>query len=96
MSRTVLQIPLDVSLRKDAEKQALAQGFSSLQEAVRVFLSKLANKMIGVEFESTVKLSAKAEKRYMKITEDFKKGRNVYRAKSVDDLMKQLHKGLLS
>ncbi len=38
-----------------------------------------------------VQLSPKAIKRYNKITEDFKKGKNVYTAKSVDDLMDQLH-----
>ena len=27
--KTVLQVPLNVDLRKEAEKQALAQGFSS-------------------------------------------------------------------
>ena len=40
--RTVLQVPLNIDLRKEAEKQALAQGFSSLQEIVRVFLKQLA------------------------------------------------------
>ena len=45
--KTVLQVPIDATLRKDAEKQALEQGFSSLQELVRVFLKQLALKRIN-------------------------------------------------
>lgn len=93
--RTVLQIPLDASLRKDAEKQALEQGFSSLQELVRVFLKQMAKGVAGITFEreEVVLLSPRAIKRYNKISEDFRKGKNVYSAKSVDDLMTQLHEG---
>ena len=72
MNRTLLQVPLSVDLRRDAEKQALQQGFSSLQEAVRIFLKKLAGKSIGITFEETVKLSPQTIKRYNKMSEDFK------------------------
>lgn len=91
--RTVLQVPLNIDLRNDAEKQALAQGFSSLQEAVRVFLKKLAQGTMGVIFkeEGVVHLSAKNARRYERMVEDFRKGKNVYTAKSVDDLMRHLH-----
>ena len=89
-TRAVLQVPVNSSLRKEAEKQALAQGFSSLQEAVRVFLKKLAQGAIGVTFEERVTLSSKAIKRYNKIIEEIKQGRNVFEAKSVDDLARQL------
>lgn len=91
--KTVLQVPLNIDLRKEAEKQALAQGFSSLQEAVRIFLKKLARGTIGITFEDeeSVQLSARAIKRYNNISEDFRKGKNVYSAKNVDDLMLQLH-----
>lgn len=37
------------TLRKEAEKQALAQGFSSLQEAVRFFLKKLAKGKVDIK-----------------------------------------------
>lgn len=91
MSKTVLQIPIDSTLRTEAEKAALAQGFSSLQESVRLFLRKLADGVVGVKFEETVRLSAKAEKRYNKILDDIESGKEkVYSAKNVDDLMKQL------
>ena len=95
MNRIVLQIPIDSAIRKDAEKQALGQGFSSLQEAVRVFLRKLAKGALGISFEETVQLSAKNARRYDKMAEDFRKGKNFYTAKNVDDLMKHLHEDSL-
>lgn len=96
MSRTVLQIPMSKELREEAEKEALQQGFSSLQEAIRIFLKKLASKTIGVTIEDTIRLSPRAIKRYSKIDEDLKKGRNIYKAKDIDDLMRQLHENPLS
>lgn len=87
---------MDAALRKEAEREALEQGFSSLQEAVRVFLKKLAHKAIGLRFEEpTIQLSQKAIKRYNLIDEDIKAGRNVYEARDVKDLMRQLHENPL-
>jgi|SRR3989344_3849549 len=91
MQRAVLQVPVDSQLKQQAEKAAASQGFSSLQEAVRLFLAKLAEKRIELTFQETIKLSPKAEKRYLEMTEDFEKGKNVYTAKNVEDLMKQLN-----
>ena len=91
MQKTVLQIPMNTQLKRDAENVAFAQGFSSLQEAVRLFLAKLAEKRIELTFQETVRLSPKAIKRYNKITRDIEAGRNVFVAKDVDDLMKQLN-----
>ena len=91
MSKTVLQVPIDSTLRNEAEKAALAQGFSSLQESVRLFLRKLADGVVGVRFEEEVRLSPAAEKRYNKILDDIESGKEkIYSAKNVDDLMKQL------
>lgn len=92
--RTVLQVPVDASLRKDAEKQALEQGFSSLQEAVRVFLKQLTKGVAGITFEreEAVQLSPRAIKRYDKMMRDIKSGKEkVYKAESVEDLMTQLN-----
>lgn len=92
MNRVVLQIPVSADLRKAAEAEAREQGFSSLQDAVRVFLKKLADKAIGLRFEEpTIQLSKAAIKRYNKITDDIEAGKNVYSAKNVSDLMRQLH-----
>lgn len=93
--RTVLQVPLDTSLRKDAEKQALEQGFSSLQEAVRIFLRKLAHGAMGITFErkETVQLSPRAIKKYDKMIEDIRSGRVKTKIfLDVPSLMKDLNK----
>jgi len=94
MQRTVLQIPLPKELKESAEKAAADYGFSSLQELLRVFMKKLATKKINLSFEEedTVQLSKKNEKRYLKALDDFKKGKNVYTAKNVDDFFEQLSK----
>lgn len=91
MQKVTLQVPMNQQLKIDAEKAALEQGFSSLQELVRVILSKYAQKKIEVNFEEVVKLSPKAEKRYLKATKDFEEGKNIYSASSVKELMKQLN-----
>lgn len=92
MSRTVLQIPLTKELKLGAEKAALDYGFSSLQEILRVLMKKLADKTLNFSFkeEPVVYLSKKNEKRYIKMTEDFKNDKNVYHAKDFDDFIKQL------
>lgn len=97
MNRTVLQVPVSADLRKAAEKEALDQGFSSLQEAVRVFMKKLADRAIGLRFEGpTIQLSEKAIRRYSRIDEDVRKGKNVYQARNVKDLMRKLRESPIS
>ena len=90
MDRTVLQIPMPKTLKIKAEKAALDLGFSSLQETLRVFMKKLASRVIDISFQEGVTLSPRAVKRYDKIIKDIEEGKNVYHAKSVDDLMKHL------
>jgi hypothetical protein len=50
MDNTILQVPLSKQLRLQAAQAAEAQGFSSLQEAVRVFLQELAIGTIQLRF----------------------------------------------
>ncbi len=91
MQRAVLQIPIDQQIKDEAEHAAQAQGFSSLQEVVRVFLNKFAKKGIGVTFEENVQLSQRAVKRYDKMADDIEKGK--VKTKSFTDissLMKHL------
>lgn len=93
MSRTVLQIPMSPTLRKDAEKAALKQGFSSLQDFLRVVMKRLAIGKLStvIEDEEAVQLSPRAAKRYDKIIDDIKSGKEkVYTAENVEDLMRQL------
>lgn len=92
MQKTILQVPIAKSLQERAKTVALDYGFSSLQEAVRVILNKLANRQLVVNIEETViPLSPEAEKRYLQMEKDFKKGKNISVARNIDALMKQLH-----
>lgn len=73
MKSTILQIPLKKDLREKAQKAAKKQGFSSLQEAVRVFLSQLATKNIEVHFAPPdVPLSQIREKQYSRRVDEVK------------------------
>lgn len=93
MNKTILQVPISIDLRKSAEKEALEQGFSSLQEAVRVFLKKLSQKSLSVKYEEkAVRLSAKAIKRYDKMEQDRKNGINWHHAENFEDFFEQLSK----
>lgn len=79
-------------LKENASKVADEYGFSSLQEVIRLFLTKLARKQITVNIEETaLPLSWKNEKRYLKMDEDFAKGRNVKSFNTVEELMKDLN-----
>lgn len=93
MSRTVLQVPINPTLRKEAEKEALKQGFSSLQDAVRFLLNKLAKGVLSFEVDETVQLSPKAIRRYEKMTQDIKSGKaKTVSFSNVDDMMNYLNK----
>ena len=93
MNRTVLQIPISTDLRGKAELEAKKQGFSSLQEAVRIFLSKLARQRIEISFEEPIHLSTKAARRYDKMTEEIESGNVKSKAfENIDDLMRHLNK----
>jgi len=91
MDTTILQVPIKKDARQKATVAAREMGFSSLQEAVRVFLNKLAVGEMNIRFEETIQLSPGAAKRYDKILDDIEKGKNLYEAKDVDDLMRQLN-----
>lgn len=48
MSRTVIQVPIDSAIRDKCHKIAKEQGFSSLQEMLRLVLKKFANGEIAI------------------------------------------------
>lgn len=89
-AKTILQIPVSKELRTTSEKVALSFGFSSLQEAVRLFLSQLAQKTVTISFTPSIPLSRKAEKRYSKMVDDINRGKNVTEAKNLDELFSLL------
>lgn len=93
MDTTTLQIPLSKSLKSSAASVAKEIGFSSLQDFVRLVLTKLAHRELTVNVTSTeyVRLTPEAKRRYAKMTDDFRKGRGIYQAKDVDDLLRQLN-----
>lgn len=91
MNRTILQVPLDKQLKNNAEKVASNQGFSSLQEIIRVFLTQLASNRLEVTIQESVILSTKNEKRYRGMTNDFKSGKNNHSATNVNDLISKLN-----
>lgn len=90
MDRTVLQIPVSKDLRAKAEEAAFDYGFSSLQEVIRVFMTKLAKRAIEISFEPVVELTPKASERLGKIDKDFDGGKNTFVARDVRELREQL------
>ncbi len=89
-NRVVLQIPISQTLRKNAEDAAFDFGFSSLQELIRVIMTKLAEGKLDFTFSERETLSAKANARYTKLDEDFKNKKNVYKVSNVKSLIKDL------
>lgn len=95
MNKVTLQVPMNKSLKISAEKVANEYGFSSLQEIVRVLLSKLSKRELTLSLreepeEEVTYLSPTAERRYKKAIEDIKAGRNVTKTESVDELLRLL------
>lgn len=91
MDTTILQVPLDKSLKSSATTAAREYGFSSLQDLVRLFLTKLAQRQLVVNIEEApVALSEKAVRRYEKMAGDFRMGKNVKSFRSVSKLMQDL------
>lgn len=86
-----MQIPVSKSLKSDATLVAKDYGFSSLQEIIRVLLTKLARRQLTVQIEEMVTpLSRQAEKRYLRMEKDFETGKNVKTFSTVEELMEDL------
>lgn len=94
MQRVIVQVPMTKDLKEKAEVASLDLGFSSLQEAIRVLLNKLAKREFNLkveEVEEITHLSKAAEKKFKKAIEDIKAGRNVTKTKNVEELLQLLH-----
>ena len=96
MNKTILQVPISKELKDKAEEASAKQGFSSLQESVRVFLAKLATNRLEITIQEPIKLSESSERRYLKQTLDFEKNKNTRSAKTVDELMTKLNANKIS
>lgn len=94
MATTTLQIPMPTALRDRATRVATKQGFSSLQEAIRIFLSQFVSGQVEVRYTAPpVMLSSKNAARYDKMIEDVETGK--VKTKSftdVDKLMAYLNR----
>ncbi len=93
MNRIILQVPMDKNLKEKAETVSADLGFSSLQEILRVLVTKLAKKEITFKVEEKreyIRLSPQAKKRYVQMKEDFKTGKNIYKPKNIDEFFEQL------
>ena len=92
MSKTIVQVPVNRKLRNEALSAAQEMGFSSLQEPIRVFLSRLASRSLTVTFEPEERLSPHADRRYAKILKAISSGKEpIYQADSAEDLLEQLY-----
>lgn len=95
MNKTTLQVSVDKSLKFLAEKEALKQGFSSLQEVIRVFMAQFAAKHISIGFTKpedevlTPKQEAVLLKKYKKAKKEINK-ESAFVAESVEGMKKQL------
>ena len=83
---------MPATLRNQAEAVSVDMGFSSLQEVIRLILTKFAKREIGITIEQfpAVKLSARNEARYARMERDFKSGKNIKRFNNANDLMDDL------
>ena len=94
MQRIVMQVPMSKDLKEKAEVVSSDLGFSSVQEAIRVLLTKLSKREFSLkveEVEEVKYLSPKAERGFKKAVEDIKAGRNITKTKNVDELLELLH-----
>ena len=93
MNRVILQVPMPKVLKEKAEAIAEDQGFSSLQEVIRVILTKLARRELTVAVGyPEERLSPRAERRYAKIIKDIKEGKvKTVSFENTKDMMSYLH-----
>lgn len=80
------------TLKEEAAKAASYHGFSSVQEAIRVLLTKFSQYELDVAVTKSddPPLSKRAVKRYEKIIKDIKAGRNIVHTESVEDFLQKL------
>ena len=93
MQRVIVQVPISRDLKEKAEVVSSDLGFSSVQEAIRVLLTKLSKREFNLRVEEAEEvnyLSPSAEKKFKKAVEDIKAGRNIYKPKDKEDFFKML------
>ena len=90
--KTIIQVPVEKKLREEFELVALDQGFSSLQEVIRLFMRKFAKGEMSVVFADEEQLSPRAIRRYEKMIRDVESGKvKTKKFTSVEALMDDLN-----
>lgn len=94
---TNLQVPIEKSIRDNSMRVAREYGYSSLQDAVRMFLTQLANKKIAITIgpASQDEVLTKAQeavlmKKYKKTKDEIAHG-NGFVARDADELINHLN-----
>ncbi len=85
MQRIIVQVPMSRELKEKAEMVSIDLGFSSIQETIRVLLTKLSKREFSLKVEEAEEinhLSAAAERKFKKAVEDIRAGRNIYKPKN--------------
>ena len=91
MDSTILQVPMSKSLKNSAQEVANEYGFSSLQDLLRVILTKLSKRELVISIqEPTTLLSKKNDLRYTAMSKDFTTAKNTKNFSSTDDLLNDL------
>ena len=78
MQRVVVQVPMTQELKEKAEIISSDLGFSSIQETIRVLLTKLSKREFNLrveEVEEITYLSPIAVRKFKKAQEDIRNGR---------------------
>ncbi len=94
MQRVIVQVPMSKELKNKAEAVSSDLGFSSVQEIIRVLLTKFSKREFNFkveEVEEIADLSPRAERKFKKAVEDIKAERNITKTKNVDEFLKLLH-----
>lgn len=82
-------------LKEKAEIVSSDLGFSSLQETIRVLLTKLAKREFSIKVEENVEevthLSKAAERKFKKAVADIKTGKNITKTENIDELLQMLY-----
>lgn len=92
----VLQVPVDRAVKVSAQQIANQLGFSSLQDAVRLFLAQLASRTINVSFSQAAPDEILTPAQEKKLTRDYLQARKEINAgkgtttSSVEEMMRFL------
>lgn len=91
MQRVIVQVPMSKELKKKAEVVSYDLGFSSIQETIRVLLTKLSKREFSLKVEEVTYLSPAVERKFKKAVADIKAGRNITKAKNINELLSLLN-----